>query len=84
MAKRKPVTAGDRRETPDLVRTLSYYSTAGRSEIGKSAVHIECPFCRAVSTAYLWSLAGSGKRCSCGAMFTSYGEAYQWKDLADA
>lgn len=36
---------------------------------------IECPFCKAHVRAYHWSLAGSGKRCDCGAKFSSWGEA---------
>ena len=30
---------------------------------------IRCPFCDTVTEAYVWSLAGSGKRCECGAKF---------------
>lgn len=29
---------------------------------------IECPFCQQIERAYAWSLAGSGKRCVCGAI----------------
>lgn len=29
---------------------------------------IVCPFCQAEVKAYDWSLAGSGKRCACGAV----------------
>ena len=36
---------------------------------GKSSVFISCPFCGWEVEAYLWSLAGVGKRCpGCGAM----------------
>jgi hypothetical protein len=31
-------------------------------------VKIECPFCGTVVLAYVWSLAGSGKKCPCGAI----------------
>lgn len=34
------------------------------SRAGRSTVDIECPFCGKVTQAYIWSLAGSGKRCS--------------------
>jgi len=30
---------------------------------------LRCPFCDTVTEAYVWSLAGSGKRCECGAKF---------------
>ena len=32
---------------------------------GKSSVIIECPFCGDRVIAFVWSLAGSGKRCTC-------------------
>lgn len=36
----------------------------GRSEFGRSTVRVTCPFCGRVTEAYVWSLAGGGKRCS--------------------
>ena len=39
-----------------------------RSKFGRSTVDIECPFCQEIVTAYIWSLAGSGKKCVCGAI----------------
>lgn len=36
----------------------NYYSMFGRSTID-----IECPWCGDEVVAYVWSLAGSGKRC---------------------
>lgn len=38
---------------------------------------IECPFCAAEVKAYWWSIAGSGKKCSCGALLDSMGTASQ-------
>lgn len=29
----------------------------------------ECPFCKAQTQAFWWSLAGGGKKCSCGAKY---------------
>jgi hypothetical protein len=40
---------------------------------GRSKMVLLCPFCGAEVTAYRWSLAGSGKRCDCGAKFDYYG-----------
>lgn len=58
------------------VETRSYGGyTPGRSEIGRTVVYINCPFCGVRVTAYLWSLCGSGKRCECGAKFDGYGNA---------
>jgi hypothetical protein len=34
---------------------------------GRSSILITCPFCERKVVAYVWSLAGSGKKCSCGA-----------------
>jgi hypothetical protein len=34
---------------------------------GRNTITFDCPFCGLETTAYLWSLAGSGKRCPCGA-----------------
>jgi len=48
----------------------NYTITAERSDHGKSSVDIKCPFCGSITTAYLWSLAGSGKKCECGAKHT--------------
>lgn len=45
----------------------------GNSEHGKSTITIQCPFCGSESVAYLWSLAGSGKRCECGALHDYFG-----------
>lgn len=35
----------------------------GLHEIGRSQGKVECPFCGKRNTVYLWSFAGSGKRC---------------------
>lgn len=44
---------------------------------GETTVDIICPFCGVTSIAYLWSLAGSGKKCGCGAKFTYLCGAYK-------
>lgn len=50
-------------------------------EFGRSSVVIKCPFCGSRSRAFIWSLAGNGKRCenrSCRAMFVyTTSEAYR-------
>lgn len=61
--------------TPENREELDFTVIGRRSEMGRSTVDIECPFCKDVVTAYLWSLAGSGKRCTCGAKFGSTGKA---------
>ena len=36
-------------------------------EMGRIRLEIECPFCGDRCVGYVWSLAGSGKLCDCGA-----------------
>ena len=43
------------------------YSMARAS--GQTIDGCRCPFCESIVEAYRWSLAGSGKRCECGAGF---------------
>ena len=38
------------------------------SEHGRSTMMVKCPFCEKEFEVYIWSFAGSGKRCSCGAL----------------
>jgi hypothetical protein len=35
---------------------------------GRTTADVRCPFCDCVVQARTWSLAGSGKRCDCGAI----------------
>lgn len=45
------------------------------SRPSRSSVDIKCPFCGTVTTAYIWSLYGSGKRCHgprCSALFNPF------------
>jgi len=37
----------------------------------------DCPWCGDTVKAYLWSLSGGGKRCLCGAVFSSRGSGYK-------
>ena len=43
-----------------------------RRPAGRSTVTVRCPFCEVETEARLWSLAGSGKRCECGALLKRY------------
>ena len=40
----------------------------GSSEHGRSTMMVKCPFCEEEVEVFIWSFAGSGKRCSCGAL----------------
>lgn len=44
-----------------------------RRPLGRSTVVIRCAFCGVETEARAWSLAGSGKRCDCGAVLTTQG-----------
>jgi hypothetical protein len=50
------------------------------TEHGRSRVWLRCPFCKATVQAYLWSLAGGGKRCDCGALAGSGGTFHQFAE----
>lgn len=49
------------------------------SNFGRSTVDIKCPYCSAITTAFVWSLAGSGKKCKCGALHNNYGLTHEPK-----
>jgi hypothetical protein len=38
---------------------------------GSKQGYVDCPFCDAKISCYLWSISGSGKKCSCGAILRS-------------
>jgi transcription elongation factor Elf1 len=42
-------------------------------ETGRTRWIFDCPFCGAETTAFLWSLAARGKRCTCGALHSMTG-----------
>ena len=44
---------------------------------GRMYIRILCPFCGRNVKAYVWSLAGGGKRCDCGTLFGSDGKAHK-------
>jgi hypothetical protein len=54
-------------ETKEVRR---YHIISDHREMGLSRITLECPWCCEYVIAYIWSLAGSGKRCTCGAKFT--------------
>lgn len=50
------------------------------SQMGKTRVMLTCPFCKYELWAYLWSLAGGGKRCQCGALCGGSGTFHHFAD----
>lgn len=54
-------------------QTLPHVKYGYSAEFGRANCQIKCPFCQTVVTAYVWSLAGGGKKCSCGALHGSFG-----------
>jgi hypothetical protein len=69
------------RYLPDHRR--KYTHSQVNSEIGKSYIMIECPFCSKVVKAYVWSLAGGGKKCECGAIHVRWGVTFPTKNIVD-
>ena len=47
---------------------------------GRTRIWFDCPFCNGTVEAYLWSIAGGGKRCDCGALCGGFGNAYHFAD----
>ena len=68
----------DPRRAPAPVEVFKEHSglTVVYSEVGRTAVWLTCPWCQTRVDAFLWSLAGSGKRCQCGALC---GQIGAWK-----
>jgi hypothetical protein len=64
----------DEREFKQHTGLTTLYSTLGRT-----LVRLTCPWCGDDVVAYLWSLAGFGKRCECGAVCGRFGA---WKTSA--
>lgn len=62
------------------------YQSNFRAEHGKSTVDVECPFCLQTTNAYVWSLAGGGKRCgTCkDVLLTSINAFKRFKKAEDA
>lgn len=78
---RKGPTFSDAWQQPDAVEMREYRAHCESMEPPSSIVlYFHCPFCRSEVKAYLWSLSGSGKRCDCGAMFSSRGYGIHWKE----
>lgn len=57
----------------DRDKLKEHQKLRGLSQYGKSYVYIICPFCGTKVRAFIWSLAGGGKKCpECKAIHTSY------------
>jgi len=44
----------------------------GRSRMGKSTKTVICSFCKNEIEVYIWSFAGCGKKCDCGALLSDW------------
>jgi hypothetical protein len=73
---RKPkVTKGEYNRSPNAMR--EFHTLDRITEMGRSRVQIECPFCFERFWAFVWSISGGGKKCTnCGAMHASFGQAF--------
>lgn len=60
----------------DKTKGKTWVAVDSHSAHGKSYIRIKCPHCNSITKAYLWSLAGSGKKCTgCGAIHGSFGQS---------
>jgi hypothetical protein len=73
MAKKIKTTFRDAAEADQREHERS----ATSSLFGRSFCYITCPFCHERVRAYVWSLAGGGKRCPCGALHGNLGMTYK-------
>ena len=60
-------------KTVDRLEQREHTRRDGPSTMGRTVVYITCPFCKDEVRAYLWSLSGGGKVCTCGAKHASFG-----------
>ena len=54
------------------IETREFKATKKTPEVGHTYFLIKCPFCDSLIKAFVWSLAGTGKSCDCGALFDRY------------
>ena len=52
----------------------AWLASAGSHANGRSTIWITCPFCGTETECFIWSLAGGGKRCECGAIHRYLGQ----------
>lgn len=77
----KKITINDIRSVELIDRRGILWGGRRSRANGRSTVETGCPFCNVSVRAHLWSLAGGGKRCQCGALlFQTWG--MQWKESA--
>lgn len=62
-----------RGENKEFVTEVGEYKiiSVTPARAGLSSVIAECPWCNGRTKLFIWSLNGGGKRCSCGAMFST-------------
>lgn len=61
----------------DMSAGMNHDRSSTRPGMGTSYCYIKCPFCAASTQAYIWSLAGHGRKCTgCGALHSYYGKTY--------
>jgi len=68
---------GDYNTSPNAARKFNILERV--TQMGKSRIKVECPFCGTRFWAYIWSISGGGKKCEnkkCGAKHGSSGIAY--------
>lgn len=83
MAKRKKTTFADIHDEERTEFRHYYVYREGLEHRSSNTIYFDCPFCNRGIKAYLWSLAGGGKACECGAIFASGSRSWKLKELID-
>ncbi len=65
------------------VESRRYFTTERHEMVGRTSEVATCPFCGAKVVVFVWSLAGSGKRCECGALFGSFSRTRETRREGD-
>jgi hypothetical protein len=66
--------------TPGCDRRQHERSPSRALANGRSYCYITCPYCDEKVQAAIWSLAGGGKRCFCGALHNANGYTYKRRE----
>jgi hypothetical protein len=80
MPRHKPITHEDIQAGRAETRRWDGGGGYNPRENGRSTMDVQCPFCEDWITVHLWSFAGCGKRCDCGAYLSWHGNAYKLKE----
>jgi hypothetical protein len=82
MSKVHKTSFSDRANPNCEERKFTVHKT-GLEHTSSNTVYFDCPWCKREIKAYVWSICGGGKRCECGAIFSSRGVGYKLIELTE-